>query len=272
MPFNGNRPGLFTTGPKEKFKRNPANLPSNHTLKPNTSGAFKKRTLGSGGEDEPTPSSSAKKAKTEMTQAGPINNTPLGSSTAAQVVPDAVQSPGFNNGPSNNTNKNKSQVAQRQPERKRKPSAKKVLPSRQIPSSLDEASEEDRQLLGMRDAGTDWKAIRAKWEELTGETTGVSTLPNRYARLKESFTVIREEDHARLLEAKREVEESFENQKWDLVARVVQEKGGDGYAGVVLQRGYKKMMTQGMGVAPPAGVRDPDFEIESLEEGEEADE
>ena len=50
-------------------------------------------------------------------------------------------------------------------------------------------------------------------------------------RLKSNFTVIREEDNALLLSAKREVEESFEAQKWDLVARVVAEKGGDAYAG-----------------------------------------
>ena len=81
----------------------------------------------------------------------------------------------------------------------------------------------------MRDAGREWKDIRAKWEELTGEKTGTSTLPNRYGRLKSNFTVIKEEDHWKLMQAKEEVEKAFEAQKWGLIAKAVQGKGGDAY-------------------------------------------
>ena len=56
-----------------------------------------------------------------------------------------------------------------------------------------------------------------------------STLPNRYSRMKNNFAVINEEDKARLLLAKREVEEHFEANKWDEIARVVVEHGGDEY-------------------------------------------
>jgi hypothetical protein len=66
-----------------------------------------------------------------------------------------------------------------------------------------------------------------------------------------------------LIAAKRQVEESFEEQKWDLVAKVVLEKGGENYAGIVLKRQYKKLMVNA-GAMPPPGVRDADFEVESM--------
>lgn len=85
---------------------------------------------------------------------------------------------------------------------------------------------------------------------------------------RSNFTVIKEEDNGHLIAAKREVEESFENQKWELVSRVVQEKGGENYAGVVLKRQYKKLMVSA-GVQPPPGVQDPDFEIDLPESDRE---
>lgn len=61
---------------------------------------------------------------------------------------------------------------------------KKQLNARVIPRSLDECDEADKELITMREGGFEWKAIRARWAELTGENTATSTLPNRYARLK----------------------------------------------------------------------------------------
>jgi hypothetical protein len=48
-------------------------------------------------------------------------------------------------------------------------------------------------------------------------------------RLKMNFVVIKEEDHARLLQAKQEVEARFEKAKWTEIARLVKEKGGESY-------------------------------------------
>jgi hypothetical protein len=59
--------------------------------------------------------------------------------------------------------------------------------------------------------------------------TSVSTLPNRYTRLKSNFVIINEEDNARLFEAKQEVEARFEKTKWTEIARLVEDKGGDSY-------------------------------------------
>lgn len=80
---------------------------------------------------------------------------------------------------------------------------------------------------------------------------------------RSNFTVIKEEDNARLILAKREVEDSFEAQKWDLVVKVVQEKGGDEYPPIALRRQYKKLMV-GAGAQVPAGIEDKDFMIPEL--------
>ena len=68
-----------------------------------------------------------------------------------------------------------------------------------------------------------------------------------------------EEDSGRLLQAKREVEECFANQKWDLVSRVMSKKGGDPYPGGALKLHYKKLMLSA-GAVPPPLVQDDDFE------------
>lgn len=48
-------------------------------------------------------------------------------------------------------------------------------------------------------------------------------------RLKDNFSIIREEDRSRLLDAKDEVEKEQAEQKWELIAVKVRESGGDQY-------------------------------------------
>ena len=56
-----------------------------------------------------------------------------------------------------------------------------IMDSRPIPRCYNECDEADKALLDMRDKeNKTWKQIRAVWEELTGQKTGTSTLPNRY--------------------------------------------------------------------------------------------
>lgn len=66
---------------------------------------------------------------------------------------------------------------------------------RALPGSLEEASEEDKMMLRMRDEeNKPWSEIRAAWEEITGEAVGGSTLSNRYQRIKANFTVFSAQD------------------------------------------------------------------------------
>lgn len=62
--------------------------------------------------------------------------------------------------------------------RKRAP-VNTIAPHRVIPASWEEATDADKMLKQMRDAGKDWGSIRAAWKEATGVDTGTSTLPNR---------------------------------------------------------------------------------------------
>jgi hypothetical protein len=49
-------------------------------------------------------------------------------------------------------------------------------------------------------------------------------------RLKDNFSVIKEEDRPRLLAAKEEVEREMNEQKWTLMAEKVQADGGGEYS------------------------------------------
>lgn len=80
-----------------------------------------------------------------------------------------------------------------------------------------------------------------------------------------NFAILNEEDNAILLQAKREIEDSFQAQKWKLVADVLKGKGGTDYTDcpIILQRQWKKLMVQG-GAVMPAGIVDKDFDMPEL--------
>jgi hypothetical protein len=64
-----------------------------------------------------------------------------------------------------------------------------------MPTSYDNASEEDKMLLRMKDEeGKGWNEIRKAWIAMTGETVGKSTLSGRYGRIKANFVVFKKED------------------------------------------------------------------------------
>lgn len=73
--------------------------------------------------------------------------------------------------------------------------------------------------------------------------------------------MLNEEDNAILIQAKREIEDSFQTQKWSLVAMKLLDHGGSDYTScpIILQRQWKKLMLGG-GAVMPAGMVDPDFE------------
>lgn len=109
-----------------------------------------------------------------------------------------------------------------------------VASARPIGASYEECSDFDKNLIDMRDAGRTWVDIRKEWQKLTGDSVGQSTLPNRYSRLKDNFTNIKDEDNPKLLAAKEKVEAAFERNKWAMIADTVKKMGGDTY-GVSLQ-------------------------------------
>ncbi|PPJ55105.1 hypothetical protein CBER1_01519 [Cercospora berteroae] len=222
----------------ETFTKTPANVsrdyfegPAPPPVKPGKGGkaAIKKRKLGAAEEDNP---------------ATPANKRAKGKAAAASDTPDSSAiKPASARQKQTRTYKGKNAI------------------SRPIPRTFEECDEVDKMLIEWRDQKKEWGPIKAEWKRLTGEATAVSTLPNRYTRLKTNFAVLNEEDKGILIQAKREIEDSFQAQKWSLVANVLHSKGGSDYTScpVILQRQWKKLMLAGGATMPP-GVRDKDFE------------
>lgn len=69
-----------------------------------------------------------------------------------------------------------------------------VAPSRDIPASWDEADAADRMLVTRKENGDSWKVIYKAWEAMTGLGYAVSTLPNRYKRIKVQLMHLKEGD------------------------------------------------------------------------------
>ncbi|KXS95417.1 hypothetical protein AC578_6765 [Pseudocercospora eumusae] len=234
---------IISGADKKYFTKTPANVSADHWDTPRPATKTVKKTKGGGQKRIVAPAESSDEApKTKKIKKFEGNALPGPSKAAAAALA--------------------------RPKQKRKATGRKHAQTRPIPRSLDECDDADRLLLELRDDGGDWKDIRPKWTALTGETTAPSTLPNRYARIKSNLTVIEEGDNERLLQAKRQVEDTFDATKWELIANIVEEKGGQRYLGIVLKRQFKKLMVS-VGCVPPEGIADPDFLIPELESDDE---
>ncbi|DAA75565.1 TPA_exp: Uncharacterized protein A8136_1639 [Trichophyton benhamiae CBS 112371] len=132
------------------------------------------------------------------------------------------------------------------PSKKKRATPAKGTPSkagkRALPSNFDEASEEDKMLLRMKDEeNKPWSEIKTAWEKATGETVGGSTLSNRYQRIKANFTVFSPEDEAKLIQYKKDIEDKFENEKWCRIADAMEAAGGKRYPAAALQKKFKDL-------------------------------
>ncbi|KAI5303295.1 hypothetical protein KEM56_007703 [Ascosphaera pollenicola] len=116
-----------------------------------------------------------------------------------------------------------------------------------IPTCIEEASEEDRMLLRMKDEeGASWLEIRQAWEQVTGVVTGKTTLCNRYARIKANFTVVSEDDVSRLIDVTRAVEAELEREKLGRISKALVGAGGGSYDTNVIQKKLKELKKQGL--------------------------
>lgn len=86
--------------------------------------------------------------------------------------------------------------------------------------------------MGANDRTKDWqldaaKPLRVSARFLRDTSSKANILCSR--RLKDNFSIIKEEDRPRLLEAKEKVEREMANMKWTLIADKVKASGGDQY-------------------------------------------
>jgi len=74
--------------------------------------------------------------------------------------------------------------------------------------------------------GKGWSEIGEEWFKLTGQRPGSTTLPNRLTRIRENIGDFSNDDDRLLVKCKREIEETFANDKWNIVAEQMIIKGG----------------------------------------------
>ncbi|RAK97921.1 Gon7-domain-containing protein [Aspergillus ibericus CBS 121593] len=111
-----------------------------------------------------------------------------------------------------------------------------------IPTSLEAVTASDRLILRLRDEEQrNWDDINKEWMAQTGILVGKSTLRMRYTTMKSNFVDMDGEDEARMLRAKKEVEEKFEGDKWRLIADAVESAGGKNYPVGALLKRFKEM-------------------------------
>lgn len=84
-------------------------------------------------------------------------------------------------------------------------------------------------MITMFEGGSPWPEIATKWQKMTGRKAQKSTLPNRYQRIKDKLVVMRDEDRVFMLEARSEVNTAWETERWERMAALIEEKGGQKY-------------------------------------------
>ncbi|RHZ58138.1 uncharacterized protein CDV56_106007 [Aspergillus thermomutatus] len=134
------------------------------------------------------------------------------------------------------------------PTKKGKTSPKKTLGA--IPTSLESAGLADRMVLRMRDEeGRSWTEITNTWTSMTGIKVEGSTLRKRYTAMKANFVSISAEDEAKILKVKKEVEEKFEQEKWQKIAEGVAADGGNNYPANAIQKKFKELSKRAQAAA-----------------------
>ncbi|MCJ1282181.1 hypothetical protein MMC26_001504 [Xylographa opegraphella] len=177
---------------------------------------------------------SPKKAKVSPTEANPSKDMKTEVSSENIDIKSNVKKPRT---PKGSKTGNANGVA-KSAERKRGPNKAETTASAQaIPSSWDEASEADRELVRMKEAGKSWPEIREMWKNKTGKELAGSTLPNRYSRIKINLEHLEPGDEARLAEALAR----YESEKWKTISGYMESDGAKKYAPAFLMKEAKKV-------------------------------
>lgn len=144
-----------------------------------------------------------------------------------------------------------------------------------IPATYEEASAADKMMIRMREVdGKSWVEIRKTLEDLMQAKIGASSLQIRYTRMKANFVVFEQDDVCIflsfpfsacflsikdrwlrteqvpvLLQAKKDIEEKMEAEKWQRVADAIEEKTGNKYPSSAVQKKFKEVNKGGSGVS-----------------------
>ncbi|KAI5289462.1 hypothetical protein KEM54_003815 [Ascosphaera aggregata] len=145
--------------------------------------------------------------------------------------------------------------------RKKQPGSPAKRPPRMLPTSLAQASEEDKMMFEMRSEDKPWAEIQQKWEEITGDRPLITSLRARYHKIKCNLQEWSEDDvssspeflnplryymliwsqEARLIRLEVYVEEALKVEKWTRLADAMVREGSPKYTIVALQKKLKEL-------------------------------
>ncbi|KAL9000471.1 MAG: hypothetical protein Q9169_000988 [Polycauliona sp. 2 TL-2023] len=145
-------------------------------------------------------------------------------------------------------------IPKQSPAKGKRAGAEKVAEKVVLPTKWSEASEADKTLVAMKEAGHPWSEIRTKWFEMTGQDTASSTLPNRYKRLQVIMMELQDGEKEILLAAKAAIEANWKNSLWTLVAAKMEELGARKLPTDFLMKEFRKMEAAGATDATPATI------------------
>ncbi|EAW11986.1 uncharacterized protein ACLA_007450 [Aspergillus clavatus NRRL 1] len=175
------------------------------------------------------------------------NETDTMTSPAEQPSP-AATTPRKRTRKKTNTDANADADAAESPTKKGKGTPKTSLGP--VPTSLASAGLADKMILRMRDGeGRSWTDITAAWTTMTGIKVEGSTLRKRYTAMKANFVSFSAEDEARILKVKKEVEDKFEQEKWQKISEGVEADGGGKYPAMAIQKKIKELSKKGQAAA-----------------------
>ncbi|OJJ80772.1 uncharacterized protein ASPGLDRAFT_832615 [Aspergillus glaucus CBS 516.65] len=135
---------------------------------------------------------------------------------------------------------------QTSPSKKPKPKSPSKSPTKRtpglgpIPNSYEQASNEDKLLIRLKDENKPWTEITKALEDITGMTLGAG-LRSRYARIKANLVGFEEGDGPILFELKKDIEDKQELEKWQRIAEGIEARSGNKYPITTLQKKFKEL-------------------------------
>ncbi|KAK3064238.1 hypothetical protein LTS18_008942 [Coniosporium uncinatum] len=133
------------------------------------------------------------------------------------------------------------------------PTKKTKAVSKKIGTTPDEITDEERMLVEWKDAGRSWPEIMTEWENITGAApSSRDMLRKRYPKLKAALSVVKTEHISLLMQAKSDADERIDKQiamlerkRWETVAEIIKELGGDEYPSGTCEKTWKQQGVSG---------------------------
>lgn len=116
-------------------------------------------------------------------------------------------------------------------------SAQRTMATLLFPNAYQVAEDADKMLYDSRNNGDQWKDIHARWLQIRGTSMSVTTLRQRYRKMKRAWekTLPGDVEVQQILSAQREVLDQFNKEKWENIAAKMLQSTGRAYTAAQVQ-------------------------------------